>query len=170
MRVVCANHSSYPRVAEGPKGQRLRRAYARRETGEIDDTGYRKVVADYVAEIVKEQEDAGCDVVTDGLVGWYDLINRPATHLDGVRSAGIVRWFDTNTYVRQPEIVGHPSGGKDAEFDRPTGSADEYFTYNGKGGVAVGSLGRRLLYSLKYRNLGSRGSRMAMAASSMSLM
>src|SRR5207302_1949542 len=61
-------------------------------------------------EIVKEQEDAGCDVVTDGLVGWYDLINRPSTNLDGVRSAGIVRWFDTNTYVRQPEIVGHVSG------------------------------------------------------------
>ena len=118
MRVVCANHSSYPRVAEGSKGQRLRRAYARRETGALDDAGYRQVVRDYAAEIIAEQQDAGCDVVTDGLVGWYDLINRPATHLDGVRSAGIVRWFDTNTYVRQPEIVGHPSGtfGLAAEF------------------------------------------------------
>jgi len=110
MRIVKANHSSYPRVAEGPKGQRLRRAYAKRETGDLDDAGYKEVVDTYVAEIVKEQEDAGCDVVTDGIVGWYDLINRPSTRLDGVKSAGIVRWFDTNTYVRQPEIVSHPSG------------------------------------------------------------
>jgi 5-methyltetrahydropteroyltriglutamate--homocysteine methyltransferase len=119
MRIVCANHSSYPRVAEGPKGQRLRRAYARRETGELDDAGYRDIARDYAAEIIKEQEDAGCDVVTDGIVSWYDLINRPATNLAGVRSAGIVRWFDTNTYVRQPEIVAHPAGsfGLAAEFD-----------------------------------------------------
>jgi 5-methyltetrahydropteroyltriglutamate--homocysteine methyltransferase len=110
VRIVVANHSSYPRVAEGVKGQRLRRAYARRETGELDDAGYQKVALDYIAEIVAEQEAAGCDVVTDGLVRWYDLVNRPATRLDGVRSAGIVRWFDTNTYVRQPEIVGRVSG------------------------------------------------------------
>ena len=110
MRIVCANHSSYPRVAGDPKGQRLRRAYAKRETGDLDDAGYADVVTGYVAEILKEQEDAGCDVVTDGIVGWYDLINRPSTNLDGVKSAGIVRWFDTNTYVRQPEIVSHPSG------------------------------------------------------------
>jgi 5-methyltetrahydropteroyltriglutamate--homocysteine methyltransferase len=110
MRIVKANHSSYPRVAEGPAGQRLRRAYAKRETGDLDDAGYKRVVDDYIAEIISEQQDAGCDVVTDGIVGWYDLVNRPSTRLDGVKSAGIVRWFDTNTYVRQPEIVSHPSG------------------------------------------------------------
>jgi uncharacterized membrane protein (UPF0182 family) len=48
-------------------------------------------------------------------------------------------------------IVGKPGGGKDAEFDRPTGAADEYFTYNGSGGVPIGSYGRRLLYALKYK-------------------
>jgi 5-methyltetrahydropteroyltriglutamate--homocysteine methyltransferase len=110
MRIVCANHSSYPRVAGDPKGQRLRRAYARRETGELDDADYDEVVAGYTAEIIREQQNAGCGVVTDGIVSWYDLINRPATHLEGVKSAGIVRWFDTNTYVRRPEVVAHPSG------------------------------------------------------------
>jgi uncharacterized membrane protein (UPF0182 family) len=47
-------------------------------------------------------------------------------------------------------IVGN-STGKDAEFDRPTGAADQYFTYDGKGGVAIGSYWRRLLYAAKYR-------------------
>ena len=128
MRIVCANHSSYPRVAGDPKGQRLRRAYARRETGEIDEAAYQQIALDYIGEIIREQEDAGCDVVTNGIVRWYDLINRPATSLDGVRSAGIVRWFDTNTYVRQPEITGRISGsfGVAKEFteERPLASKE----------------------------------------------
>jgi len=52
-----------------------------------------------------------------------------------------------NQYV----IVGKAGGGGNAEFDRPTGAADEYFTYDGNGGVPIGSYGRRLLYALKYK-------------------
>jgi uncharacterized membrane protein (UPF0182 family) len=47
-------------------------------------------------------------------------------------------------------IVGN-AGSKDAEFDRPTASADQYFTYDGKGGVDIGSYWRRLLYAAQYR-------------------
>ncbi|NJC81276.1 COG1615 family transporter [Planosporangium mesophilum] len=47
-------------------------------------------------------------------------------------------------------IVGGPAG-KDAEFDRPTSGADQYFSYDGKGGVGVGAYWRRLLYAAKYR-------------------
>jgi uncharacterized membrane protein (UPF0182 family) len=49
-------------------------------------------------------------------------------------------------------IAGKTSGGQNAEFDRPSISgSDEYFTYDGTGGVDIGSYGRRLLYALKYR-------------------
>jgi 5-methyltetrahydropteroyltriglutamate--homocysteine methyltransferase len=105
VRVVLANHSSYPRVAEGQRGQRLRRAYARRERGEIDDAGYREVARDYIAEIVREQQDTGLDVVTDGQVGWYDLVSHPASKLDGITIDGLLRFFDTNYLIRQPEVV-----------------------------------------------------------------
>jgi uncharacterized membrane protein (UPF0182 family) len=47
-------------------------------------------------------------------------------------------------------IVGKQNG-KDAEFDRPTGSADQYVTYDGTGGVPIGSFGRRLLYAAHFR-------------------
>lgn len=110
MRLVLANHSSYPRVGEGPRGQRLRRAYARRERGEIDEEGYLEVARDYIAEIIREQQDAGCELVTDGQVHWYDLISHPASKLDGVRIDGLIRFFDTNYLVRQPEITGTVSG------------------------------------------------------------
>ncbi len=70
MRLVLANHSSYPRVGEGAHLQRLRRAYASRETGKIDDAAYEQVASDYIREVIAEQQDAGLDVVTDGLVHW----------------------------------------------------------------------------------------------------
>lgn len=110
MRLVCANHSSYPRVAEGPRGQRVRRAYTRRERGEIDDASYLDVVRDYVREIVAEQEDAGCQITTDGQVGWYDLVSHQAARLDGIRIGGLHRFFDTNYLVRQPEVTSAVSG------------------------------------------------------------
>lgn len=110
MRLVLANHSSYPRVGEGPHAQRLRRAYAQREVGKIDDAAYDEVADSYKAEVIAEQESTGLDLVTDGLVHWYDVIAHPASHLDNIDSRGIVRFFDTNTYVRQPEPRGTPTG------------------------------------------------------------
>ncbi|MEN3305074.1 MAG: uncharacterized protein V7603_1276 [Micromonosporaceae bacterium] len=48
-------------------------------------------------------------------------------------------------------IVGKTAGGKDSEYDRPSGSADQYVTYDGSGGVKVGSYWRRTLYAYKYK-------------------
>lgn len=125
MQLLLANHSSYPRVGEGAHAQRLRRAYARRETGQLTDEGFQDVVRDYVAEVIGEQEAAGLDLVTDGLVYWYDLIAHPASRLDGVQINGLVRFFDTNTYVRQPEIVGKVGGtfGLSADYAAARASA-----------------------------------------------
>jgi uncharacterized protein len=47
-------------------------------------------------------------------------------------------------------IVGKTGGG-DSEFDRPSGNTDAYFTYDGKGGITVGSYARRLLYAAHLR-------------------
>jgi 5-methyltetrahydropteroyltriglutamate--homocysteine methyltransferase len=110
VRIVLANHSSYPRVSSRGNGTRLRRAYASRETGKMTDADYDDVASDYIAEIVREQQDAGLDLVTDGIVTWYDLMSRPASRLGGVEIDGLVRFFDTNTYVRQPEVVGDVTG------------------------------------------------------------
>jgi uncharacterized membrane protein (UPF0182 family) len=48
-------------------------------------------------------------------------------------------------------ITGSTDPKRQAEFDRPSATGDQYYTYTGKGGVEVGSFGRRLLYSLHYR-------------------
>jgi 5-methyltetrahydropteroyltriglutamate--homocysteine methyltransferase len=96
---------------------RLRRAYASRETGEISDADYDEVARTYIAEIIAEQRDAGVDLVTDGIVTWYDLMSRPASRLAGVEIDGIVRFFDTNTYVRRPVVVGPIAGSFELSGD-----------------------------------------------------
>ncbi|MEV4537236.1 UPF0182 family protein [Asanoa sp. NPDC049518] len=46
-------------------------------------------------------------------------------------------------------VVGSRGNGSNAEFDRPTGSKEQYYTYDGTGGVPIGSFARRLLYAVK---------------------
>ncbi|WP_203701604.1 UPF0182 family membrane protein [Asanoa iriomotensis] len=46
-------------------------------------------------------------------------------------------------------VVGSRGEGSNAEFDRPTGSNEQYYTYEGAGGVPIGSFTRRLLYTVK---------------------
>ncbi|WVK89480.1 UPF0182 family protein [Dactylosporangium sp. AC04546] len=49
-------------------------------------------------------------------------------------------------------IVGRANpNDRNAEFDRPSGGQDQYSTYDGSGGVKVGSFGRRLLYAAYFR-------------------
>lgn len=61
-------------------------------------------------------------------------------------------YFGEQTGDGDYAIVGKGSGGRDAEFDRPAGAEEaQYFTYQGTGGVSVGSLWRRALYSAYFR-------------------
>jgi hypothetical protein len=48
-------------------------------------------------------------------------------------------------------IVGQAKRDRNVEFDRPSTSGDQYYTYEGSGGVPLNSFARRLLYAAKYR-------------------
>jgi uncharacterized membrane protein (UPF0182 family) len=51
-------------------------------------------------------------------------------------------------------VVGAPSGGQAREFDQPEGGSDEgqiNNTYDGKGGVSIGSFFRQLTFAIYYR-------------------
>jgi len=47
-------------------------------------------------------------------------------------------------------IVGAPEGSTPREIDYPTNSGQETYTYQGDGGVAIGSTFNRLMYAVKY--------------------
>jgi 5-methyltetrahydropteroyltriglutamate--homocysteine methyltransferase len=106
MELVLANHSSYPRVGASREQQRLRRAHTQRERGEISAEEFARVQDSVVAEVIQEQIDAGCQLVTDGQVRWYDPIAHLGGKLKNVEIDGLLRYFDTNFYFRQPVMRG----------------------------------------------------------------
>ena len=105
MRFVVQNHSSYPRIGDLPGQRRLRRAYAARDRGDIGPAEATAIERSVPDEILHEQEQAGIDIATDGQVRWYDPISHFMAYLDGVRINGLLRYFDTNFYFRQPVIT-----------------------------------------------------------------
>lgn len=104
MELVLSNHSSYPRIGDEPDYQLLRKTIAQWEKGEKREADLR-TAEDRMTELaLREQVEAGLDVVTDGQVRWYDPISHLARKLSGVRINGLLRFFDTNFYFRQPVV------------------------------------------------------------------
>ena len=104
MEVVIASAGSYPRIGEASGQQRLRKAYAQRETGDIPELQYAAIEDEVAREVLEEQATAGVDVLTDGLIRWYDPISHTGRALAGVTINGLLRYFDTNFYFRQPVV------------------------------------------------------------------
>jgi 5-methyltetrahydropteroyltriglutamate--homocysteine methyltransferase len=102
MKIIPATHSSLPRVGDKPGEQKLRRAYASLEKGKIEEEEFRRIDDSLILELIDIQEDAGCRVITDGMIRWYDHASHVAGHLKGFEINGLLRFMDTNYYYRQP--------------------------------------------------------------------
>jgi len=55
-------------------------------------------------EVMRLQLEAGLDIVTDGLIRWDDPFRVIVRNITGVEISGLIRYFDTNTFYRQPII------------------------------------------------------------------
>ena len=93
---------SYPKVGAGPKGQRLRTAISRSDRGRITPEELQQVQDEVTEEVIGEQVEAGIDLVSDGQVRWDDGQTYLARKIEGFTVTGLLRYFDTNTYYRQP--------------------------------------------------------------------
>ena len=108
MELTLCNHSSYPRIGDDPEHQLLRRTIAQHDKGEKTEEAVR-AAQDRMTELaLAEQTEAGVDLVTDGQIRWADPISHLAGKLSGVRLNGLLRFFDTNFYFRQPVVQGRP--------------------------------------------------------------
>jgi 5-methyltetrahydropteroyltriglutamate--homocysteine methyltransferase len=59
-------------------------------------------------ELVSVQEQAGLDLLSDGMLGWRDLF-RPLTEAaDGLEARPLTRFLDTNTFYRAVLVDGEP--------------------------------------------------------------
>ncbi len=97
---------NYPKIPNRPRPARLRNAINRRDRGEMSSEELARVQDEVTIEVVQEQVEAGLDVVTDGQVRWDDDQTYVPRKLAGIEIGGLQRYLDTNTYYRQPEVVG----------------------------------------------------------------
>jgi uncharacterized membrane protein (UPF0182 family) len=85
-----------------------------------------------------------------------DSDGRPGFVEDNIPSQGSLGNFQPRIYFGQGEtsfsVVGSPKGASPREYDYPTNSGDgqQYTTYTGGGGVAIGSTFRQLEYALRF--------------------
>jgi 5-methyltetrahydropteroyltriglutamate--homocysteine methyltransferase len=114
---------SYPKTPDLPHAPRLRRALAGLDTGAttLQDVGY--VEDEVTREVLQLQAEAGLQLLTDGQIRWADEVTYVAAKLGGVGLGKMIRWFDTNTYFRQPTVTAQvrwlgPITGRDYAFAR----------------------------------------------------
>jgi 5-methyltetrahydropteroyltriglutamate--homocysteine methyltransferase len=97
---------AYPKIGDGLDAQELRRALHRRDRGEIADADLSKVFDEVTRAAIAEIEAAGVDVTNDGQIRWDDLLSPFAHAWSGIEPGPLERFYDNNTYFRQPKITG----------------------------------------------------------------
>ncbi len=97
---------AYPKIGDGLEAQELRRALHRHDRGEITDAELTTVFDGVTRAAIGEIEAAGIDVTNDGQIRWDDLLSPFARAWAGVTPGPLERFYDNNTYFRQPVIDG----------------------------------------------------------------
>jgi 5-methyltetrahydropteroyltriglutamate--homocysteine methyltransferase len=97
---------SYPKIPDPPAPGRWRTSVEKLQRGEITREDLHRVEDEVTADVLREQADAGVDLLTDGQIRWEDGFTYFARGLDGFTINGLQRYFDTNVYYRQPVATG----------------------------------------------------------------
>ena len=90
---------SYPKIPPAMDLIKKRRA------GEISEEEFRKLIKEPIREAVRDQIEAGIDIISDGEQSREDMVVYFAERVEGYRPGDWVRIFD-NVYFRKPVIVG----------------------------------------------------------------
>ena len=94
--------SHYPKIGDSLEEQVLRRSLAQFDKKEIDAAQLDRVKDEVTRTVIEEQIEAGVEIVTDGQIRWNDPLTYLAGKIPGFSLSGMLRYFDTNTFYRQP--------------------------------------------------------------------
>ena len=108
MNLILTGTGSYPRIGDAPELQVLRRTIAAVDRGERTPADLADAEAEMTRRTIEEQVRAGLEIITDGQIRWYDPVSHLAGKLAGVQIKGLLRFFDTNFYFRQPVLTATP--------------------------------------------------------------
>jgi 5-methyltetrahydropteroyltriglutamate--homocysteine methyltransferase len=99
---------NFPKVAESGYGTQLIGAITRWQKQELSEAELTQVHQAITRAVIKEQEQAGIDVLADGQIRWEDLVTPLARGLEGFEINGLDRFFDNNVYYRRPVLQKTP--------------------------------------------------------------
>ena len=102
MSIQSTTAGSYPKIGDSTEEQKLRRALHQLDKEEISEEDFAKVQETVTREVIQEQIDSGIDLVTDGGIRWDDAVTYEARKILGFKITGLIRYFDTNTFYREP--------------------------------------------------------------------
>lgn len=97
---------NYPKIPDLPAPGKWRSAVERFQKGQTDEAALRRVEDEVTLEAIRDQLDAGVDLITDGQIRWEDAQTHFARKLRGFSINGLQRYFDTNVYFREPVAEG----------------------------------------------------------------
>ena len=112
MRVETTLSGSFPKLPIEPGAPNVRVIRNRMDQGKATAKDLDEAARDTTRRIIALQESTGVDLPVDGQVGGDDAQTAVARGLSGFTIAGLIRYLDTNTYYRQPEITGDVSWTK----------------------------------------------------------
>ena len=112
---------AYPKIGDTTEEQKLRRALHQSDKDEISEEDLEQVKNEVTEEVIRQQLDAGIEIVTDGLIRWDDPLTYLARRISGFEISGLIRYFDTNTFYRQPIVESR------LEFIKPILASDFQF-------------------------------------------
>ncbi len=95
---------SYPKISSDKNVPNLRNALNQFEQNKISEEKLEEVYKATIIRVLKEQENAGIDIITDGQIRWDDLLTPLARNIEGCEINGLLRFFDNNFYYRKPVI------------------------------------------------------------------
>ncbi len=95
---------NYPKITEDKTSVNLRRARNRFDQKKITKEELEQAYQDTLKRVIREQEEAGVDLITDGQIRWDDLVTPFAKNIYGIEIGGLLRFFDNNVYYRRPII------------------------------------------------------------------
>jgi 5-methyltetrahydropteroyltriglutamate--homocysteine methyltransferase len=108
LKLILSSTGSFPRIGDAPELQILRRTIALMDRGERTLADLADAENEMTKRAIEEQARAGIELFTDGQIRWYDPVSHIADKLQGVKINGLLRYFDTNFYFRQPVLAARP--------------------------------------------------------------
>jgi 5-methyltetrahydropteroyltriglutamate--homocysteine methyltransferase len=88
-----------------PRSDELVQATRDLDRGRTTPEAVEEQVERDLAELVSVQQQAGLDLLADGMLRWQDLFRPLLEETDGLETGALTRFLDTNTFYRAPHAT-----------------------------------------------------------------